>query len=105
MLHDLLESESKWLSYSRLKSIESAKSILGEKQFKFSEGSKAKITQQCCIFSSSSFLKDHYYINNNNIAIVYVICVIINKNRCKKTNCETNIRQIYVHFISKQSFK
>ncbi len=42
MIYELLELDEKWLRYTRLNSIKSAKTILRKTDLKFSEGSKAK---------------------------------------------------------------
>ncbi len=46
MIYDLLESEEKWLSYTRLKSMKSSKSILQKIKLKFFEGSKARVLSE-----------------------------------------------------------
>ncbi len=55
-MYELLESDEKWLSYTCLKSIESAKLILRKIEFKFFEGSKAKSPSNIASFPPVLFL-------------------------------------------------
>ncbi len=77
MIYDLLESDKKWPSYSRLKAIEAADLISRKIKLKIPKQNH----QATLHIFLQSFSNNNYYIINHNISIFILSLLLKNKNK------------------------